>query len=76
MSPYAPSACPLCRTPYSHLAATCAKLHMFLAHQFPAQYAHRRQEISGGAVALLHRAAVVSVVKRGVLVCMLLSPPA
>ncbi|KAI3433519.1 hypothetical protein D9Q98_003329 [Chlorella vulgaris] len=44
MSPYTPSACPVCRTKYNQLPAICAKLHHYLATQFPEQYAARRQE--------------------------------
>lgn len=47
MSPYTPSACPVCRARYAHLPAICAKLHAFLAAQFPQAYAARRAETEG-----------------------------
>lgn len=49
MSPYTPSACPVCRTKYNQLPAICAKLHHYLATQFPEQYAARRQETEGAS---------------------------
>ncbi|KAL4426838.1 hypothetical protein ABPG77_006624 [Micractinium sp. CCAP 211/92] len=44
MSPYAPSACPICRAQYTNLPAICPRLHHFLACQFPEAYAARREE--------------------------------
>ncbi|MEW5310858.1 MAG: hypothetical protein WDW38_002619 [Sanguina aurantia] len=44
MNPYSPSACPLCRAPYTQFPKVCVPLHSFLVWAFPKQHALRDAE--------------------------------
>ena len=47
----ASSQCPLCRTPFKHLAAVCKPLHYYLHTRFPSAAAEREEQVKQTEVA-------------------------